>query len=270
MTLRTRPSTRRGRTRTAGQPRETRRQRTPAVPTRRRGVLVDHRKTARRDSAGSVITIPKSPAEFTPQRQPLPARRFGTSPVTRPEHKFGRRLGSKQVTSNRGRRVVQEKADTNTVRFVVLLSIFLAVGVAISVWLSGIATQQSFELSTLAQRDVTLSRELETANRDLEELRYSAEIARHAQGTGAVVATEPGILATDATGAVIEQRPANPAESRPLTDVNGAPVRADRASSSPEETEEISGSVVQVPQETNSAPRLRSNAGLAPYDPNQR
>ena len=255
MTLRTRPSTRSRRSLTRQQ-RSARRR--PAGP------LVDHRSELRSRTA-----VPKSPSQFKPARQPLPARPFGESPVTRPEHSFGRRLGSKQITSYRGRRVVHEKADSNTVRFVVLLSVFLTVGVAISVWLSGIATQQSFELNRLAQRDTSLSRELETANRDLEELRSGAEIARHAQATGAVVATEPGILTTDEFGAVTEQRPANPAESRPLTDVNDAPVRSSRASSSPESTDEISDSVVQVPQEA-STPMLRSNAGLAPYDPNER
>ncbi|MGS2663756.1 hypothetical protein ACU6QD_01835 [Corynebacterium glucuronolyticum] len=255
MTLRTRPSTRSRRS-TARQQR--------SVTRRPAGTLVDHR-----DELRSRTAVPKSPSKFRPATQPVPARRFGHSPVTKPEHSFGRRLGSKQITSYRGRRVVHEKADTNTVRFVVLLSVFLAVGVAISVWLSGIATQQSFDLNRLAQQDTTLSRELETANRNLEELRSGAEIARHAQSTGAVVATEPGILTTDEAGAVIEQRPANPAESRPLTDVNDAPVRSSRASSSPEGTDEITDSVVQVPQETNK-PLLRSNAGLAPYDPNQR
>ena len=234
MTLRTRPSTRSRRSLTRQQRSASRR---PA------GTLVDHRSELRSRTA-----VPKSPSQFKPARQPLPARPFGESPVTRPEHSFGRRLGSKQITSYRGRRVVHEKADSNTVRFVVLLSVFLTVGVAISVWLSGIATQQSFELNRLAQRDTSLSRELETANRDLEELRSGAEIARHA---------------------VTEQRPANPAESRPLTDVNDAPVRSSRASSSPESTDEISDSVVQVPQEA-STPMLRSNAGLAPYDPNER
>ena len=223
-----------------------------------------------REVADRVAAVPKSPTNFRPQHQPLPARRIGTSPVEKPRTGFGHRVGSKQITSYRGRRIVQQRTDANTVRFIVLLSAVMAVSIAISVWLSGVSTQQSFTLKELNRQDAQISRELETMHRNLEEVRSAAEVTRHAAESGQVVAIEPGILGVEADGTVVEQRPANPAESRPLSDINGAPVRGDRATSDPETIRNMEDTIVATPG-TESARRGRqTDPGMAPYVSNGR
>ena len=63
------------------------------------------------------------------------------------------------------------------------------------------------------------------------------EIARRAGELGMAVPSQPGILAVQENGDIVEQRPADPATS-PIIDVNGAPVRRGQASSDADASDE--------------------------------
>ncbi|HJD77898.1 hypothetical protein SAMN06295981_0397 [Corynebacterium pollutisoli] len=201
-----------------------------------------------------------------PAQTPLPKRR---RPVPN-------RLGSRQVVSVRGRRVAELK-KTSLLAKLFSISIVLAIaGVAVAMWLAGLATQQTFQMQLLQSQDKQLSNQLETLNRDLENVRSSAEIARRAGELGMVAPAQPGILAVQENGDILEQRPADPA-TRPIIDVNGAPVRPGQASSDPDAIDELGDNLEAVPQ----GHQLRSpddilpdpvapapEPGVLPYAPN--
>lgn len=198
-----------------------------------------------------------------PKQTPLPKRRPN-------------RLGSRQVVSVRGRRVAELK-QTPLLAKLFSISIVLAIaGVAVAMWLAGLATQQTFQMQLLQSQDKQLSNQLETLNRDLENVRSSAEISRRAGELGMVLPAQPGILAVQENGDIIEQRSADPAV-RPIIDVNGAPVRPGQASSDPDAIDELGDNLEAVPQGN----QLRSpedvlldpvapaaEPGVLPYAPN--
>lgn len=175
---------------------------------------------------------------YTPPTQtPLPTRR-------RPAPK---RLGSRQVVSVRGRRVSELKQTSLLAKLISVAIVLAIVGVAVAMWLAGLATQQTFQTQLLQTQDKQLSNQLETLNRDLENVRSSAEIARRAGELGLVLPAQPGILAVQENGEIVEQRPADVA-THPIIDVNGAPVRPGQASSDPEATHELEDNLEAVPQ----------------------
>lgn len=172
-----------------------------------------------------------------PAQTPLPQRR-------RPA---ATRLGSRQVVSVRGRRVAELK-KTSLLAKLFSISIVLAIaGVAVAMWLAGLATQQTFQMQLLQAQDKQLSNQLETLNRDLENVRSSAEITRRAGELGMVSPVQPGILAVQENGDIHEVRPADPA-TRLIIDVNGAPVRPGQASSDPDAIDELGDNLEAVPQ----------------------
>ncbi|WIM66979.1 hypothetical protein QP027_07520 [Corynebacterium breve] len=196
-----------------------------------------------------------------------------------------RRLGSKQVVSVRGRRVAQPTTEVRR-RFTAVSVIalpLLIVGILTAMFLSALSTQQTFAVQELQVTEEQLNNEVETLNRDLEDLQSSAEIARRASEAGMVLPVNPGIVNVENDGSVAESRPADPA-TQPIIDVNGAPVRPSRASSDPEATNEISDALETRPQGNQLAPTgpespapdseapqpdaPAAGPALAPYAPN--
>lgn len=201
-----------------------------------------------------------------PAQTPLPKRR---RPVPN-------RLGSRQVVSVRGRRVAELK-KTSLLAKLFSISIVLAIaGVAVAMWLAGLATQQTFQMQLLQSQDKQLSNQLETLNRDLENVRSSAELARRAGEMGMAVPAQPGILALHGDGAIVEERPADHT-LLPIIDVNGAPVRPGQASSDPDAINELGDNLEAVPQghqlrspdDALPAPVVPApDTGVLPYAPN--
>lgn len=162
------------------------------------------------------------------------------------------RVGSSQVLSVRGRRATA----TRTFRRVNKLSFYaiglLLAGVCLAMWLSGMSTAQTFTIQQLSDQESTLDNQLETLNRDLENVRSSADIARRAAEDSLVVPDQPGIVEVEENGDIAERRAAKP-ESESIIDVNGAPVRPGQASSDPHDTADVAGSLSSVPHGQQAA-----------------
>lgn len=220
-------------------------------PSDRAGERLGDRREANEQS---VTTTAPAPRRLRPGVRPHEPRKRG-------------RLGSNQVVSVRGRRV--EAPTTEVKRRFSSVSIIalplLVIGVAGAMILSGLSTQQTFTIQQLQATDNQLSNQVETLNRDLENLQSSAEIARKASEAGMVVPTNPGIVEVQNDGTVTESRPADPA-TQSIIDVNGAPVRPGQASSDPKQTDQVSQSLEPRPS-NDPAPAPQAPA-VAPYSPN--
>ncbi|MDO4908734.1 MAG: hypothetical protein Q3962_02630 [Corynebacterium sp.] len=148
-------------------------------------------------------------------------RRLSTaSTATRTRTDRYGRLGSKQQLTNRGRRVVQPKANPAVIRMLVMVTVVIAGAIAGAMGLSVYTTEQTFHLQDLKATDQTLSNQIETLHRDLEQKQASAALAQHASQSGMVVPNIPGIIQTQQDGTAAEVRAANPTETRPVTDTN--------------------------------------------------
>ncbi|MDO4911108.1 MAG: hypothetical protein Q3972_05140, partial [Corynebacterium sp.] len=130
------------------------------------------------------------------------------------------RLGSKQQLTHRGRRVVQPKANPAVIRMLVMVTLVIAGSIAGAMGLSVYTTEQTFHLQDLKATDATLTNQIETLHRDLEEKQAAAALAQHASQSGMVVPNIPGIIQTQQDGSVAEVRAANPTETRPVADTN--------------------------------------------------
>lgn len=194
-----------------------------------------------------------------------------TTPV--PSTGFQRKLGSKQVVSVRGRRVGATKRTSMLAKLSAVALGFLIGGVALAMFLSGVSTQQTFQLQQLVAQESQLDNQLESLNRDLENSRSSAEIARQAAEMGLVVPNQPGILAVAENGETAEQRPAD-LSTRPIIDMHGQPVPSNPASSNPADTEELSDNLEAIPEGESQlpadqpAPAPAPVPEIAPYAPN--
>ncbi|WPF65447.1 MULTISPECIES: hypothetical protein [unclassified Corynebacterium] len=179
---------------------------------------------------------------------PAAPRRTLRNPVRRvvPKPAVGR-LGSRQVVSVRGRRVATARQSSRLTRISLVAIVLLVGGVALAMALSGISTQQTFRLQQLTAQEKQLDNQIETLNRDVETARSSSEFVRHANDNRMVVPQQPGILAVEENGEVTERRPAE-GDSRPIVDVNGAPTRANAASSNPDKTEGMGENLEALPQ----------------------
>lgn len=182
----------------------------------------------------------------TPTR---PSRR-----VHRPEvpQRRNKRLGSKQVVSYRGRRMGPPRKDPAIFRLAVIAIGMVIAGVAVAMWLSGLSTAQTFKIQQLTVQESQLSNQVETLNRDLENVRSSADVARRANDMNMAVPVQPGVVEVNENGDINEQRPADGA-TESIIDVNGEPVRPGRASSDPNETSDVSDSLSAVPQGQQNA-----------------
>lgn len=150
------------------------------------------------------------------------------------------RLGSKQQVSIRGRRIAPIQQDNNRLlKSVVLPACLFLVGVICVMWLSGLTTAQSFQLTEAKQTSRTLANEITSLERDLAVASSSANIAKEAARLGMVAPAQAGVL--EAAGAEIhEQRPANPEGNVAVVDVNSES-RARGATSNPNETANVAG-----------------------------
>lgn len=207
--------------------------------------------------------VPQRTPRQMPHRTQVPARR-------------GNRLGSKQVVSFRGRRLPQQSLNKKSSLFTRMS--FMAIGllifgVVVSMWLSGISTAQTFVVKDLTVRESELNNQLETLNRDLENVRSASDVARRANDAKMGVPTQPGIVEVGPDGAVNEKRPAE-LNTESIVDVNGEPVRPGQASSDPNATKDISDSLNEVPQgrqrearnNNGQAPAGQESAAAAPQD----
>ena len=158
------------------------------------------------------------------------------------------RLGSKQVVSFRGRQLQpQTKKSGLFARLSVIALTLLIVGVAVAMWLSGLSTKQTFAIQQLTVQDSQLDNQIETLNRDAENLSSSADIARRADEMGMAIPKQPGIAEVGGDGKIVDKREGTP-DTEKLIDVNGEPIRPGQASSDPKDTEGLSDSLNAVPQ----------------------
>lgn len=179
---------------------------------------------------------------------------------------FQRSLGSQQVVSVRGRRVSPARRTTLWAKLAAVAFGMLILGVALAMSLSGVSTQQAFQIQQMSSQERQLSNQLETLNRDLENVSSSAEIVRRAIDMGMAVPTQPGILEVRGDGEIVEERSADPA-TRPILDVNGQPIRPGQPSSDPAAIEELGDSLESLPQ-GRQLPPMNPAPGIAPYTPN--
>ena len=157
------------------------------------------------------------------------------------------RLGSRQVVTERGRRVAPIKKVTLFSRLSAVAIALLVGGVILAVWLSGVSTSQTFRIQQLTYQESQLENQLETLNRDLEQVRSSADVARRGADARMGIPTQPGIVEVQEDGSVEERRPATQG-TEAIIDVNGEPVRTGQASSDPSDTEGVSDELNAVPQ----------------------
>ena len=157
------------------------------------------------------------------------------------------RLGSRQVVTERGRRVAPIKKVTLFSRLSAVAIALLIGGVALAVWLSGVSTSQTFRIQHLTVQESQLDNQLETLNRDLEQVRSSADVARRGADSRMGIPTQPGIIEVEEDGSVKERRPATEG-TEAIIDVNGEPVRTGQATSNPRDTEGMSEELNAVPR----------------------
>lgn len=210
-----------------------------------------------------------------PIESPRPSRQDHISTERSGRVLRGNRLGSQQRVTNRGRRITPIKNQTILPRISVIAITLLISGIAIAMWLTGLATQQTFAISSLRVENQQLENEVETLNRDLRHVSSTGELTRRAQEMGLVVPQQPGVMVAEENGELSERRPVDPATS-PIIDINEQSGRADRASSDPRQTDEVNDalearprSTQQLPEESDMAPQPAPSpqSGLAPYAP---
>lgn len=197
---------------------------------------------------------PARPGTGQPRRNPV--RRIVPKPA-------GGRLGSNQVVSIRGRQTTQPRQVNRIIRIGAFASALLMVGVLIAMTLSGLSTQQTFELQDLKTQENHLNNELETLKRDLETSRSSANLGQKAKDLGMVVPNQPGILSVNGEGAVDEVRPALE-DFTPMENLNDAAGATHKASSNPDKTKDVSQNLHQRPQAGRQTPAPQAPAAQAP------
>lgn len=158
-----------------------------------------------------------------------------------------KRLGSRQVVSHRGRRLTPVKKYQRFSRVSVVVISLLIAGVALAVWLSGLSTAQTFKVQNLTVQESQLTNQLESLNRDLEDVRSTADIANRAVENRMGVPTEPGIIAAKNDGGIDTRREPQPGMES-IIDVNGEPVRPGKASSDPDATRNVSDNLEATPR----------------------
>lgn len=229
------------------------------------------RQSGSRDYSTPARSLPVStvgrPTTLPPERRH--STRGLINPGVQPTHRrrFQHKTGSQQVLSVRGRRVVAPRADPKLIKLFALVVILLCAGVGISMGLSGISTQQTYQLQNLKAEETELANRIESLTRDMEDARSAATIAATASGMGMVSPVQPGVLVVQENGEIVEQRPAD-AETRPIIDINdGQQVRPNQASSNPDETSEVTDNLQAIPPQSGTAtPPYQANSPAAtPY-----
>lgn len=252
------------------------RTRTPRKAARTMGASRDLTTADAHAGAGRTALLDRAPSPrlgrasvAAPERPTRREQTAPTAPQRRPRsdepHKNGRRLGSRQVVSVRGRRVSPIK-NTGLLPKVSAIAITLLIaGIVLAMWLSGIATQQTFRINQLVAQESQLENQIETLNRDLQSVSSSAELARRANEMDMVVPQQPGILVREENGDITESRPAA-GEVSPMIDINGEHIRPGQASSDPNETDELTDNLQAVPEGEQLPPSGSDRVpGVAPY-----
>lgn len=202
------------------------------------------------------------------RRQGNDLRSSSTSVASKKRTSAAKRMGSRQVISVRGRRVVSEerRVERTTIQFIVLCILFIGVGVGVTMYLSGVTTQQSFAIQKAKDKKTTLDNELEGLHRDVKNASSNSEIAKKASEDGMVVPDQPGIMTVNPDGSVVENRAADPSKTHEIHDINSGADPKAQASSDPEKTKNTSRS------SASSSSSSRDNnrpAQLAPYQDNR-
>lgn len=228
------------------------------------------------DTAGraSTATMTRTTSRERRAETPVPSRRqknnFHSSSASVAKKKrtsAAKRMGSRQVISVRGRRVVSEerRVKRTTIQFIVICILFIGLGVGVTMYLSGVTTQQSFAIQKAKDQKTTLDNELEGLHRDVKNASSNSEVAKKASEDGMVVPDQPGIMTVNPDGSVVENRAADPSKTHEIHDINSGADPKAKASSDPEKTKNTSRSA------TSSSSSERDNnrpAQLAPYQDN--
>ena len=196
-----------------------------------------------------------------------------TSTVDRSSRRFGgSRVGSRQQVSVRGRRIIAlERGNPRLTRRIALAVAVFIIGVVSVMALSAATTKQSFQIAEAQKHSTTLENEIESLNRDVNNAKSSANIAKEASELGMVTPKQSGIL-EDRNGKIKETRPADAERGKDVVDVNGNAKRRG-ATSDPEKTNRVEGlhpnnPIVagdRAPDVNASAPgNAQANGGL-PY-----
>jgi len=170
------------------------------------------------------------------------------------------RLGSQQQVSMRGRRIApRDNTDPRARSWSFFMAFALIAGIVSVMWLSGITTDQSFQIADARKQSTNLTNELESLERDVSDAQSAANIAARASEMGMVVPDQTGVLNVNGDK-VDEQRPADAAESRPVIDVNGTK-KPSTATSDPAQTANVPGLAPESP--TGAA--AQNGTGEVPY-----
>lgn len=214
------------------------RTRTASRETSATGVVKNRTSTQTRTNRGVQNTATRTVSPTRTTRREVPQ----VTPTPRKS-----RLGSRQVVTERGRRVAPIKQVTLFSRLSAVAIALLIGGVVLAVWLSGVSTSQTFRIQQLTYQESQLNNQLETLNRDLEQVRSSADVARRGADAKMGIPSQPGIVEVGEDGTVEERRPATEG-TEAIIDVNGEPVRTGRATSDPRDTEGVSDELNAVPR----------------------
>ncbi|WP_296104530.1 hypothetical protein [uncultured Corynebacterium sp.] len=228
------------------------------------------------DTAGrsSARTMTRTASHDQRAETPVRSRREGNnlrsssrSVARKKRTSTAKRMGSRQVISVRGRRVVSEerRVKRTTIQFIVVCILLIGVGVGVTMYLSGVTTQQSFAIQKAKDKKTTLDNELEGLHRDVKNASSNSEVAKKASEDGMVVPDQPGIMTVNPDGSVVENRAADPSKTHEIHDINSGADPKAKASSDPEKTKNTSSSA------TSSSSSGRDNnrtAQLAPYQDN--
>ncbi|MBZ8178154.1 hypothetical protein GSS88_10205 [Corynebacterium sp. 3HC-13] len=208
-----------------------------------------------------------------PSRQPSsPSRRQRETP----SRKQGR-LGSRQVVSIRGRQIGSVRVAHRWVKIAGAAVAMLISAIGLTIYLSGVTTQQAFALQDLTSQESQLENQLETLHRDLADKSSASALAKQAAEMNMVVPVQPTVLGPDAHGVMVEQRPGDNT-TRPVIDINSQSNSQQTASSRPEDTRNMSDRLAAVPQgerlpqqnaqtQNNVTGQNSQDPAQAPYSP---
>ncbi|QNP92838.1 MULTISPECIES: hypothetical protein [Corynebacterium] len=195
-------------------------------------------------------------------------RRTGTSrnaeALRRPTRTRSSRLGSRQQVSVRGRRVTAVKDNSRLVKLVALPVLAFVLGIGVVMWISGLATAQSFQLSAAQKHSTTLANEIESLERDAEVAKSGATIAKEAAKLGMVAPDQAGVIDAQGAEAATVREP-GVGKDKEITDVN-SDARPRGATSNPDKTANVEGLAPQEAVVAGVGAHIASNTGGLPYD----
>ena len=175
-----------------------------------------------------------------------------------------RRLGSQQQVSVRGRRIAPVKSQSALKNWAVAAVAAFLLGIGFTQYLSGVTTEQSFQIAESKEQSTALSDQLESLERDVAVAQSGGNIAAEAAKLGMVAPQQPGILSVE--GDKVEERREMAGDSnRPVVDVNGNQ-RQPGATSDPNKTNNVPG---LAPQSAAGAAAQNNSTGAVPYSDQQ-